>query len=173
MGKFTLNLIILLLLLYPSILLAAGIQVSPSKLDLVVTSNNASSVTLTVTNPTADVQVFEVYPEEFSELISVNPQSFTLEAGDQKTVTVTAKSDKKQSSSQTLKTNLAILANPLADSRFQAATGAKIPLSIKMEEDKGSAGLPRWTFYAYVGAVAAGGLWYFWWHRRKKQQTPA
>jgi len=117
-------------LLFPILSQAAGIQVSPSRMDFAVEVNKTESKELVVLNPTADVQIFEVYPDEFSEIIKANPASFVLEAGARKTVTVTVKPFTKGNTSRILSTNLSVVGKPFAEARLQANTGVKIPITI-------------------------------------------
>ena len=125
--------ILSLSLFLPLSSLAAGIQVSPSHLDFRVNSQETAPQNLTVVNPTADVQVFEVYADDFAELIKPNPASFTLESGAKKTVAITINfSGVKDQSERTLTTNLSVVGKPLADSRFSLATGAKIPITLSV-----------------------------------------
>lgn len=161
------KLLLFLSILVPTITSASGIEVTPSKLELKVTSTNSASATLTIANPTADVQVFEIYPDDFAEIILASPQSFTLESGVRKVVTITVKPNKDGKASQILQTNLSILAKPLADSRFQANTGVKVSLSITSVKDKSPEPLPRWIFYAYVAAAVAGFSIFFFKTRKK------
>jgi|GEM_PF-1417249 hypothetical protein len=113
--------------------LAAGIQVSPARLDFTVFGNRQASQTLTVVNPTDNVQLFEVYPDDFTEQIKTMPTSFTLEAGAKKTVTITVlpQQGNTQNSGQILSTNLSIVGKPLDSSQpFSVGTGVKIPLNV-------------------------------------------
>ena len=154
------NFLILILVLFPVLSQAAGIQVSPSRVDLVLEENRSASKELIVANPTADVQVFEVYPDEFPEIIKANPASFTLEAGGRKTVTVTAHIDTVENTSQVLKTNLSVVGKPLIETRLQANTGVKIPLSIIIEyvgiETASNNNISSRLFYAILIVVALG-----------------
>jgi hypothetical protein len=109
--------------------LASGIQVSPAELKFENYSQKPASLTLTVVNPSADVQVFEIYPDDFKNIISVSPESFTLESGAQKLVAVTV----KPKNNSYVSTTLSIISKPLAESKLQFATGAKIPLTISYE----------------------------------------
>jgi len=154
------NFLFLVLILFPVLSQAAGIQVSPSKIDFILETNKPVSQELIVVNPTADVQIFEVYPDEFPEIIKTNPASFTLEAGGRKTVVITAYSAITENSSQILKTNLSVVSKPLIETRLQASTGVKIPIAIVVKneiiktdsDNKISAGL----FYIILIIVAFG-----------------
>lgn len=139
---------ILVLLFAPSISSAAGIEVAPSKLELAAGANQPAVAQITVSNPTADVQIFEVYPDDFTDRIKITPASFTLEAGGRGEVIIEY-SDGTQS--QILNTAISVVAKPLAESRFQANTGVKIPLTIT------AAGIskppPAKVWYPLGGAV--------------------
>ncbi|PIR97573.1 MAG: hypothetical protein COT91_00660 [Candidatus Doudnabacteria bacterium CG10_big_fil_rev_8_21_14_0_10_41_10] len=120
------KILLTILIFFPLTAHVVGIQVSPSKIDLEGEVGKPSSAEITVSNPTADIQLFEVYPDDLENIFSVEPKSFTLEAGIKKTVKITA-------TSQTpgiMKTNLSIVGKPLADSRFNANTGVKLPVSM-------------------------------------------
>ena len=152
--------LILIFILLPVLSQAAGLQVSPSKIDIVLEANKSASKELIVTNPTADVQIFEVYPDEFSEIIKANPASFTLEAGGRKTVIITANINTAENTSQVLKTNLSVVGKPLIETRLQANTGVKIPLSIIIEyvaiETASNNNISPRLFYAILIVVSLG-----------------
>lgn len=152
--------LIIIFILLPVLSQAAGIQVSPSKIDFVLEVNKSAPKELIVVNPTADVQIFEVYPDEFPEIIKANPASFTLEAGGRKTVTVTAYPTVTKNASQILKTNLSVVGKPLIETRLQANTGVKIPLSIVIEhvviETESNKKISPRLFYAILIVVALG-----------------
>lgn len=150
----------LILILFPVLSQAAGIQVSPSKIDFALRAGESASKELIVVNPTADVQIFEAYADEFSEIIKVSPASFTLEAGGRKVVTVTAYFTATENISQILKTNLSVVGKPLIETRLQANTGVKIPLSIVIEhnitENESRERISPRLFYAILIVVALG-----------------
>ncbi|MCK5332574.1 hypothetical protein KAJ41_01775 [Candidatus Parcubacteria bacterium] len=130
------KILILAFLLLPTIIQAAGIQVSLSKMDFAVEIGGGVAIKeLVVVNPTADVQVFEVYPDEFSEIIKANPTSFTLEAGARKTVMVKVDPTDIKGSSKILRTNFSVLGRPLVESRLQTNTGVKIPILIIIDQE--------------------------------------
>ena len=169
--------LILVLILFPFLSQAAGIQISPSKIDFILEVGGESvSKELVVVNPTADIQIFEVYPDEFSEIIKTNPASFTLEAGERKVVTVTARSSATENISQVLKTNLSVVSKPLVETRLQANTGVKIPLSIVMEDiivkNESHIISPK-LFYAILIVVALGfgSITHFIFKKNKKQNN--
>lgn len=120
----------LLLLTIPPSTSAAGIEVSPSRLEL--NTDSKTRAELQTSNPTPDVQIFEVYTEEFEDLIEINPRSFTLESAESKKIEVIV--NPKNKSEAVLQTEISIVSRPLADSEFSAATGVKIPLIIRIEK---------------------------------------
>lgn len=141
--EYRINKIILFLVL-PNILystfhippaLAAGIEVSPANFDIKLESGKSFTGQLTVANPTADVQIFEISADEFAEIFEFKPASFTLESGERKTVHIGVSApNSRLSESRLFSTNISVLASPLADSRFQANTGVKIPINITTAE---------------------------------------
>ena len=152
--------LILIFILLPVLSQATGIQVSPSKMDFVLKENKSVSKELVVVNPTADVQVFEIYPDEFSEIIKANPASFILEAGERKAVIITAHHSLTEDASQILKTNLSVVSKPLIETRLQTNTGVKIPLSISIEyiatKDEPDRKISPILFYTVLIIVALG-----------------
>ncbi len=152
--------LILIFILFPVLSQAAGIQVSPSRMDFALRANESASQELIVVNPTADVQIFEAYPDEFPEIIKANPASFTLEAGGKKIVVVTAYPAAAENVSQILKTNLSVVGKPLIETRLQANTGVKIPLSVVIEraiiENESDKRISPRLFYAILIVVALG-----------------
>lgn len=154
------NFFILIFTFLPILSQAAGIQVSPSKIDFVLKANKPASEELIVTNPTADVQIFEVYSDEFPQIIKANPASFTLEAGAKKTITIAVYPAAAESVSQILRTDLSVVGKPLAETRLQTNTGVKIPLSIVVEhimaEGESNHKTSPTLFYAILIAVSLG-----------------
>lgn len=152
--------------LAPLWVLAAGLSVSPGALEFKIVAGEKASQTLVVANPTADVLVFEVYPDEYEELINITPQSFTLESGARKEVLVTADahspSFKKRkvltgepvepqnfkdsltlpqaqgSKNQILSTNISVIGSALAEGQSNVGAGAKVPLTISVSNNSQS-----------------------------------
>src|SRR3989338_6472285 len=125
--------IIAVSLLLPGTALAAGLSVSPARLDFELSDGRKLSKNIIVINPTADVMIFEVYPDEFANIISVNPESFTLEAGSRKEVMITV-NIKNIGESQNISTNISVVGKTLAESKINVATGAKIPITINIAD---------------------------------------
>jgi hypothetical protein len=127
--------------------LASGAQVSPSKINLEIT-NNTSETSLTVFNPSSGVQLFEVYPDDFENNISVNPKSFTLEAGENKKVKINVSASKNIQNSQ-ISTNISIISKPLSDSDFSVGAGIKVPITAIFTETK------QINYFYYLAPILA------------------
>ena len=149
---------------------AAGIEVSPARLDLKVDSE-ATTAQITVANPTADVQVFEIYADDFSEMFEFNPASFTLESGARKSVQITIFPSRRWGGNEggVLATTISVLATPLASSRVTAATGVKIPITIATENGRGEKTSP--VILIGAGAILFAAILWKLFHRR--QRSPA
>jgi len=145
-----------LTLLLPGIIKAAGLQVTPSELNFNLPNNELVDQEIVVVNPTADVQIFEVYADDFSKIITARPASFTLESGGRKTVVIEVRSELVESEPGLYQTDLSIIAKPLLDSRFPANTGIKVPVTIAVHsgEERSSVSLPLWVFYVTGVAIA-------------------
>ena len=159
------TLIILFLLAIAASAGASGVKVNPPKLKVAVKINETASEEITVTNPTNDVQLFKIYPDDFADIIKANPSSFTLEAGAEKTVTIAIKAPDDQKTSEKLNTNLSVVARPLAETQFATNAGVKIPLSITVSENGNSSSrqIPNKAYYALIPIllIAIGALAYF------------
>ncbi len=82
--RFANKIIILFLLFAAASANASGVKIDPPKIDLAVKINKPLSEEIIVSNPTSDVQIFKAYPDDFPDIIKINPASFTLEAGEKK-----------------------------------------------------------------------------------------
>jgi hypothetical protein len=152
-------LISITILTLPAIVHAAGIQASPSSINLRI-SNSTAEQRIVIANPTADVQVFEIYADDFSSVMHFTPSSFTLEAGDRKNIQLTIDGSKLPSNS-TISTTLSIVGKPLADSRFQVGTGIKIPITASTDSSaQPKVPHQRWLILLGLTAGISTGLWY-------------
>lgn len=117
-----------------SICTAAGIEISPARFDLSLNREEKLTSQINVANPTPDVQIFEIYADDFAEQFVFNPQSFTLESGARKTVEMIISPPAfRLTDSRIFSTTISVLARPLAESRFTANTGVKIPITMVFE----------------------------------------
>lgn len=142
------------LIFLPAAARAAGIAISPARLDVSVAFGRTTAAKITVANPTADELLFEISADEFSESIRPTPASFTLAAGARKEVTL-AIGFRGAPAGEVLKTDLSVVGKPLVDTRFKANTGVKIPLTITVTAaNHGLWGL--WLTGAGVGILIIG-----------------
>lgn len=146
----------------------AGLSISPARLDFTVDDGGQASQNIMVMNPTSDVMVFEVYADEFSDVISLRPESFTLESGGRKKVSVMIDASsspafsapsfqkitspfppsfQKRGPGGVLSTNISVVGKALAENKINIAAGAKLPIAITM-----TAGSPPKS-YAQNGIV--------------------
>lgn len=116
----------LFLLLSPLTAFAAGVSASPERLNFNV-QNSPVTDEIIVANPSADVQLFEIYPDDFERQIKITPTSFTLESGERKRIKVTVGTQWTRGISST---NISVLERPLADSQVKISAGIKIPVTI-------------------------------------------
>lgn len=149
----------LLLILWLSVQTASasGIQVFPARLNFILPAGQTASVQITVANPSAGVQTFQIYAEDFPSKISAQPNDFSLEPGGRKTVTVSVNAAGLPAN---ISTRVDIIARPLNGNKLSIAAGVKIPLSVKQN----GAGLnwpakTNWPAYLAALAIATGLLW--------------
>jgi len=147
------------LLIFPATALAAGIQASPEKLEFEISGAKAISKDITVSNPARDVQLFEVYADDFDRAIKANPASFTLEAGGKRKVSITV--DPNYLSGGVFSTNLSVLGKPLAQSKVQVNAGVKIPVSVTIT-DSGHWNIIRFVLFGLIIVTVAGAGFWFW-----------
>ncbi|MFA5991741.1 MAG: hypothetical protein WC794_05870 [Candidatus Doudnabacteria bacterium] len=118
-------------LVLPLSSLAAGLQISPSRLNFTVAPNQEMTQKIVVANPTADVQIYEITADDYTNFIKPQPKSFTLESGARKEVAITVMLTQ---ANQKVATNLSVVAKPLTADGLTIGTGAKIPLEITVIE---------------------------------------
>ncbi len=129
--KIKLTLPIFIILFIPFLASAAGLQISPSYLNFEVVSGKETSQKIIVANPTADVQIYEITADDFSDFIKSLPKSFTLESGERKEVIITIMGqDLLAQANQKITSNLSVVAKPLASDGLTVGTGAKVPIEI-------------------------------------------
>ena len=111
---------------------AVGLSVSPPELKASGTFFSPAPAKFTVRNSSDEVAIFEVYPDDFEDSIKISPKSFILEAGGKREVEASADFKKLGK----YKTDISIVAKPVANSAFKAAGGLKIPLIVEINEGK-------------------------------------
>ena len=120
---------------------AVGVAVNPARLEVFGRSGQERVETILVSNPARDVAIFEIYPDEFEAMIRIAPASFVLESGDQKKVTIKIAG----TAAGRFETLVSVIARPLSESAFNAASGIKIPLSIEVAPTEKSLALALTT----------------------------
>jgi hypothetical protein len=107
---------------------ASALKITPSSVHLEGVSGKTEQKIITIENPGSDVALFEVYIDDFSDWISVNPTSFTLNPGEKREVLISANSRNQG----IYATALSVVSKPLSSRKLQANAGAKVPLEIKI-----------------------------------------
>lgn len=127
--------VITLPLFLPIISFAAGIQVSPASLNIIVSPKEETTQSFTVANPTADVQIFELDADDYPKYIQPIPKSFTLESGARKVISLKIIGlGPLEKADQKLTTNLSIVSKPLSDTDLSIGAGVKLPLEITISK---------------------------------------
>lgn len=111
-------------------LLLVGLAVTPSELKVVQTAPENSPAKLIVKNASREVSLFEVYPDDFESIIRASPSSFILEAGEEREVNI--QNNFRQEGQY--RTDISVVARPIAASAFNAAGGMKIPLTVNVNQ---------------------------------------
>ncbi len=111
--------------------LAIGLSVWPSELTISGDLGKEIVSSFKVKNLSTDVALFEVYPDELTPMIKLNPTSFTLQGEEEREVKMII----KLAGRGRFETTLSATARPLSSSAFQAGAGVKIPLHISIGEE--------------------------------------
>lgn len=111
---------------------AVGLLVSPKEIKISSSVGETAVQKLKVKNPSGEVSVFEVYPDDLEAIIKIAPASFILESNQEKEVDVRATPREEG----ILKTNISVVATPVANSSFNTGSGVKIPLEISTGKGK-------------------------------------
>ena len=132
------------ILCIPIVASAVGLAVRPSELNLAVNVRGETKTTLTVKNPSREVALIEVYPDELEKIVEVLPTSFVLESGEEQRILITV----RPQDAGVFRTNMSVVANPLSPSGFHASGGVKIPLIIQASSEHSSMPLlaAAWLF---------------------------
>ena len=105
-----------------------GISATPSTLTIKTTVNREGMARFTVSNPSGEVGLFEVYPEDFEAFITVIPSRFVLEAGEKREVLARV----KRRETGALRTTIAIEAQTLGVPSFGVGGGVRLPFTIEV-----------------------------------------
>jgi len=117
---------LVLLLLLPLSVKAVGVSVSPSAIDLV--SPHVSEQKITVENISSEPIVVYIYPDDFTDQISIWPQEFELLPYQVSPVNISADFD--SFSQGVKKTNISVISKAKDKKSFNAISGIKIPTTI-------------------------------------------
>ncbi len=107
---------------------AIGLSITPASLSITTQENEPASAAMQVANPSREVAMFEVYPEDFDGLIVPIPSRFTLQSGESRTVFI--KVIPKQEGLYS--TNLSLVARPLIDPILGIGSGVKLPIRVEI-----------------------------------------
>lgn len=127
---------------------ALGVSVTPATVAVSAHPDEPTVARIRVTNPSRDVALFEVYPDELETMVTVTPASFTLESNEEREVLIRITA---QESGQWL-TTLSVVGRLMADSSFQAGSGVKVPLTITVSQ-------PSSLFAASIIDLLSGKSW--------------
>src|SRR3989344_1749018 len=111
---------------------AVGLSVSPKELKFSANVGEIVSKKLNVKNPSGEVSVFEIYPDDLGVIVKITPASFILESEQEREVDVQVRPREEG----VLKTNISVVTTPIASSSFNARSGVKIPLEITAGENR-------------------------------------
>ena len=141
---------------------AVALKVSSAELKIQTNSGQTASKEIVVTNPDNNVAFLSVYPDEFSDLITIKPESFVLESGQSQKVVISAKSQQ----AGVFFTYISVVAKPLGEQKLKANSGVKIPIEIRISSNKSGSvflaslggflekEIPVWLLILVLGAIA-------------------
>lgn len=144
---------LLLACLAPLSATAAGIALSPARLSVDLSFDQAGTTSFIASNPEAQTQVFEVYADDLSSFIRIAPQVFTLPPGGIKKVIVEV-SPKTPNQTGRPPVSLSVISRPLNGNGLQVATGAKLLLEIRQTHPPTQIHTSR----LLIGLIALGSL---------------
>ncbi|MBU1131075.1 hypothetical protein KJ840_03005 [Patescibacteria group bacterium] len=107
-------------------IIAAGISVSPNSLFFSLPVNDKETKTLTINNISTAPQIYNLYSDELTDIITINPTIFRLEPGEDINVSITVRPRQDGA----LATNISVVAEDIDRRKFNAAAGVKIPVEI-------------------------------------------
>lgn len=162
-------LIYLLLFFFPALpAQAAGLQLQPTAIKVDVYDQIVQSK-LVVSNPAKEIQLFEIYADDATDIIEINPQTFTLEAGARKEVLLKIK---PQANTSIINTNLSVISHPFSIENFAINSAAKIPITInQLAMPPHPAKLAIWNLNYLLGIIILGLISYIIWLQRKTKKN--
>lgn len=135
-------------LLAPFATSAIGVSATPATLSVKTSVGKEVVARFTVRNPSKEVGLFEAYPEEFEEILTLIPSRFVLEAGEKREVLVRV----MRREAGALRTAIAVEAHPLGEPAFGVGGGVRLPFSLEV---RGGATLLAGVFASTAGRFGA------------------
>lgn len=111
---------------------AAGIGAKPASLDFTAAANETAQKKILVYNLSQEPAIFRIFPDGFKEWIRAEPDSFRLEANENREVIISILAEKNGS----FTSNISIISSPIDRGGFSALPGIKIPLRLNIEKEK-------------------------------------
>lgn len=138
---------------------AAGLLVTPNRLDLKTQQNASVQTNFLVKNVSASPQIYQINSDEFVSIIFIQPANFRLEPEESILVTTTI----TPIISGLISTNISIVAEDLDKRKLNAAAGVKLPLTVAVSENPGNRHPVRPAailiiFFAAMLMIGAGGI---------------
>ncbi|MDO8564635.1 MAG: hypothetical protein Q7R88_01430 [bacterium] len=149
--------IVLPSLLFPVEMSAIGVSASPATLSFKALLGKETAAKIMVRNPSSEVGLFEVYPEEFDSDFTIVPSRFVLEAGEKREVFVRV----VRREEGMVRTVLAIEGSALGASSLGIGGGVRIPVSIEVSPSSLLAAVPKAAMpvlWMLLGALTLLGL---------------
>jgi len=116
--------------LTPCLSQAAAVKIKPSEIKIDINAGVLVEEEIIIENPGVDVSLFEVYLDNFSEWIKINPESFILESGESQKVILEIENHE----TGIFSAMISVVAKPLSERKFRANAGVKIPLEIRITQ---------------------------------------
>ena len=151
--KKTLFLLLLAACFLPWGVKASGLALSPARISIQASPNQQASAYFTVSNPDAQTQVFEIYPDDLANFIRISPQVFTLGPGGSKQVEVSIAAGLPPQTGRAA-VKISVISHPLTGSNTQVATGAKLSLEIQTNSASSAPSGQKML----IGLIALGSL---------------
>lgn len=111
---------------------AVAVKVKPSEIKIEAEVGVLTKEEIIIENPDNNVALFEVYLDNFSDWIKIKPGSFILESKKSQKVVLEIKNQE----TGIFSTTVSVVAKPLSERQFKANSGIKIPLEIKISEER-------------------------------------
>ena len=113
---------------FPGALLAIGVSASPATLSVKTAAGEEGTARFTVSNPSQEVGLFEAYPEEFEDFITLIPSRFVLEAGEKREVLARV----RRRETGIIRTAIAVEAETLGIPSQGIGGGVRVPFSLEV-----------------------------------------